>query len=197
MDFHRIRQIVQHEHTLSPNEWKGAVLFLCNEEYVFFIKRSEKMPTHGGQIAFVGGHRQPDEENPWIVAEREFEEETGFTKDVIKFLGYLPIVMTAKLQPIVPVMGKLLMTSDRFLREVRSNGEWDDCIAYPWTELAREEDWEYAWRNGYSKSPVLFHGIRRGTYRPSFQDHHTHLLWGATASMVWDFLRLYYGLSKS
>lgn len=192
MDFHRIRQIVQHEHTLGPDEWKGAVLFLCNEEHVFFIKRSEKMPTHGGQIAFVGGHKKSDELDPWIVAQREFEEETGINKDVINFMGYLPVVMTARLQPIVPVMGKLLIPSSEFMKVVTSNGEWDDCIAYPWKELTIEENWEFAWRNGYTRSPVHFHPIRRNTYIPKTYDHHTHLLWGATASMVWDFLRLYY-----
>lgn len=197
MDFHRIRQIVQHEHTLDSDEWKGAVLFLCNDEHVIFIKRSEKMPTHGGQIAFVGGHKKENEENPWIVAQREFEEETGLDRNIINFLGYLPIVMTARLQPIVPVMGKLLISTQEFMKDVRSNGEWDDCIAYPWKELSIEDNWEFAWRNGYSKFPVLFHAMRRGTYIPQTHDHHTHLLWGATAYMVWDFLRLYYGPSKS
>lgn len=192
MDFHRIRQIVQHEHTLRPDEWKGAVLFLCDDEHVYFIKRSEQMPTHGGQIAFVGGHKKEDETNPWEVAQREFEEETGFSRDVINFLGYLPVVLTARLQPIIPVMGKLLIPGQQFMKDVTSNGEWDDCIAYPWKELIVEESWEFAWRNGYTRSPVLFHPMRRGTYVPKTHDHHTHLLWGATAYMVWDFLRLYY-----
>lgn len=196
MDFHRIRQIVQHEHTLAPDEWKGAVLFLCNEEHVFFIKRSENMPTHGGQIAFVGGHKKPDEVNPWIVAQREFEEETGFDRSVINFLGYLPVVLTSRLQTIVPVMGKLLISSEEFMEKVKSNGEWDDCIAYPWVELCEEESWEFAWRNGYTRFPVLFHPMRRGTFTCKSKDHHTHLLWGATAYMVWDFLRLYYKHSE-
>jgi 8-oxo-dGTP pyrophosphatase MutT (NUDIX family) len=192
MNLHRIRQIVQTEHTLDHREWKGAVLFLCNDEHVFFIKRSEKMPTHGGQMAFVGGHRKESESDPWIVAQREFEEETSFDRRVISFLGYLPIVMTARLQPIVPVMGELLISTEEFLRDVKSNGEWDDVIAYPWKELMKEENWEFAWRNGYAKFPVLFHPIRQNTFIPKGHDFHTHLLWGATASMVWDFLRLYY-----
>jgi 8-oxo-dGTP pyrophosphatase MutT (NUDIX family) len=75
MDFHRIKQIVQKEHTLQADEWKGAVLFLCNEEHVFFIKRSEGMPTHGGQIAFIGGHKKNSEFDPWHVIQREFEED--------------------------------------------------------------------------------------------------------------------------
>lgn len=192
MDFHRIKNIVQTEHTLGPDEWKGAVLFLCNEEYVFLIKRSEKMPTHGGQMAFVGGHKKDHEIDPWISAQREFEEETNLNKSVIECFGYLPVVMTARLQPIVPVMGRLLITTEEFFQNVKSNGEWDDIIAYPWTELMKEDNWEFAWRNGYAKSPVYFHPIRRNTFIPLTNNYHTHLLWGATANMVWDFLRLYY-----
>jgi 8-oxo-dGTP pyrophosphatase MutT (NUDIX family) len=195
MDFHRIRLIVQNEHTLGPDEWKGAVLFLCNEEHVFFIKRSEEMPTHGGQMAFVGGHKKDGEASPWIVARREFEEETGLPASAIDFLGYLPVVMTARLQPIVPVMGKLLVPTAEFMARVTSNGEWDDCVAYPWTELAVEGSWEFGWRNGHVRTPVFFHTLKRGTFLPKSRDFHTHLLWGATAAMVWDFLRLYYGHS--
>jgi len=193
MDFHRIKQIVQTEHTLQDYEWKGSVVFLCNEEYVFFIKRSEAMPTHGGQMAFLGGHKQGHESDPWIVAQREFEEETSLPRDQIQFLGYLPIVMTARLQPIVPVLSKLLIPTEDFLNRVKSNGEWDDVIVYPWKELAKEENWEFAWRNGFARVPVLYHPIQKGTFLNLSQNFHTHLLWGATASMVWDFLRLYYG----
>ncbi len=150
------------------------------------------MPTHGGQIAFIGGHRLESETDPWIVARREFKEETSLDPVSISFLGHLPVVMTARFQPIAPVMAKLLMTTQEFMRDVKSNGEWDDILAYPWNELTKEENWEFAWRNSHSQLPVLFHPIRRKTYISKGSDFHTHLLWGATASMVWDFLRLYY-----
>lgn len=192
MDFHRIKSRVQTEHTLANHEWEGAVVFLCNDTHVFFIKRSEKMPTHSGQIAFVGGHKKSNETDPWTVAQREFEEETGLSRDVIEFQGYLPIVLTARLQPIVPVISKLLISTEEFIQDVESNGEWDDCLAYPWTELMKEEIWEYGWRNGYSRFPVLFHPIRNGRFIPKTSNYHAHLLWGATAWMMWDFLRLYY-----
>lgn len=192
MDFHRIKQIVQTQHTLLENEWKGAVLFLCNEEYVFFIKRSEKMPTHGGQMAFVGGHRKDDESDPWVTAQREFEEETNLSRTSVDFLGYLPIVITARLQPIVPVLGRLLIPTDEFIKTVKSNGEWDDVVAYPWTELLKEDRWEFGYRIGYAKGAILFHSIPKKSFLSQTSTFETHLLWGATAGMVWDLLRLYY-----
>ena len=182
MDLHRIKNHLQKEHTLSPDKWKGAVVFLCTEEKVVFIKRSEAMPTHSGQVAFIGGHKLPTEHDPWITAQREFCEETSLDSTMIEFLGYCPVIMTARLQAIVPVMAKLTIPLEDFLLKAKSNGEWDVMIPYDWELLCREKDWHYAWRNGYTRSPVLFLPMRP----------HTHLLWGATASVVWDLLRRYF-----
>lgn len=193
MNFHRIKQVLQHEHTLLAHEWKGAVLFLCDANYVFLIKRSETMPTHSGQLAFVGGHKQVHEINPWDVAQREYEEETGLGRETIEFLGYLPAVLTARLQPIVPVMARLHMPAEEFIAKARSNGEWDDIMAYPWKELSIESRWEFAWRRGFTKRPVMFHTMRARTFFSPNGNALPHLLWGATAGMIWDFMRLYFG----
>jgi 8-oxo-dGTP pyrophosphatase MutT (NUDIX family) len=190
MDFHRIKNVLT-QHTPAPHEWKGAVLFLCNEDHVFLIKRSESMPTHSGQIAFVGGHKK-DIETPWDVAQREFEEETHHARGCLELLGFLPLVMTARNQPIVPVVARLSIPTAQFLAEVKSNGEWDDILAYPWSELIQEERWEFAWRHGYTQSPVMFHAIREGTYLPLETNVKPHLLWGATAHMIWNLLHLYF-----
>lgn len=184
------------QHTPDSIEWKGAVLFLCNETEVVLIKRSESMPTHSGQLAFVGGHRRAEENNPWEVALREFEEETHLEKKYVEILGYLPIVMTARLQPIVPVVGFLKLEMNQFINQAKTNGEWEDLIVYPWDKLIQESNWEYAWRHGYSKSAVMFHPIRSGTYRPVENNVKPHLLWGATAQMIWSFLQLYYQKEK-
>jgi 8-oxo-dGTP pyrophosphatase MutT (NUDIX family) len=191
MDFHRIKKVL-FQHTLMDSEWKGAVLFLCSEEHVFLIKRAEGMPTHGGQMAFVGGHKKDSENHPWEVAQREFEEETGHNRNCIEYFGCLPVVMTARMQPIIPVVAKLNMSTAEFLEEVVSNGEWDDILAYPWDELKKEESWEYAWRHGQGSSAVMFHPIKSGTYLPLVNNSKPHLLWGATGHMIWNFLKLYF-----
>lgn len=190
MDFHRIKTILNQQHTLAPEMWKGAVLFLITEEMVILIKRSEKMPTHGGQIAFVGGHRTSHENDPWITALREYGEETGLESTHLEFLGYLPVIMTARLQPIIPVMAKLNQPLEDFFSQVKSNGEWDQILAYPWKEILQGESWNFAWRHGYTKTPILFHTIKANSYFPKSEK--SHLLWGATAGMIWDFLRLYF-----
>lgn len=150
------------------------------------------MPTHSGQMAFIGGHKNQDEIHPWEVAQREFEEETSHSRNDIRLLGFLPAVMTARSRPIIPVMSELLISPEKFIDKAKSNGEWDSIVAYPWSELIKEYNWEFAWRHGTTKSPVMFHTIRAGTFISLETNKHPHLLWGATALMIWDFLRLYF-----
>jgi 8-oxo-dGTP pyrophosphatase MutT (NUDIX family) len=191
IDLNHVKKIVSSENSLAINEWKGAVLFLCDENHVYLIKRSETMPTHSGQVGFFGGHRQEKELDPWEVVQREFEEETGLDKSIINFLGYLPVVMTARGQPIVPVMAHLKMSPIEFLGKAISNGEWVDLICYKWERLAAEENWEFGWRNSYARTPVMFHAISQNSYLSPTNQKSSHLLWGATASMIWGVLNLY------
>ncbi len=150
------------------------------------------MPTHRGQVAFVGGHKQSGENDPWGVVTREFIEETQHSSSIIEFMGYLPVVMTARFQPIVPVVAKLKISGDEFLSSSQSNGEWSEIFSYPWHRLTQEHLWEFAWRNGYTRSPVMFHAIGAGTFASPKGEAQAMLLWGATASMIWQFLHLYH-----
>ena len=168
------------------------MLFLCNEEHVFLIKRSQTMPTHSGQIAFFGGHKKLGENHPFDVACREYAEETQLPLDSMECLGLLAPVMTARLQPIVPVVAKLKIPTEEFFSSIKSNGEWDEILAYPWVELMKESQWEFAWRYGHSKSAVMFHLLQGSRSLSLEQNVKDHLLWGATAQMIWNFLKLYF-----
>lgn len=150
------------------------------------------MPSHAGQVAFFGGHRQDGEENPWIVAQREFEEETSLSRSVVEFLGYLPVVIIGKYQSIVPVVGELKISTEEFLSSAKSNGEWDEVFVYSWKELSIEENWEFAWKYTPNRSPIFFHTIRAANYLSQRSNEDSHILWGATASMIWSLLQRYF-----
>lgn len=141
-------------------------------------------------MAFVGGHKQDGENDPWMTAQREYEEETNHSRETIRYLGCLPIVVTSRQVPIVPVLTELLISTEKFLAEVKSNGEWDTVVAYSWDELLKEENWEYGIYDGYVKRPIMFHPIRTGHYIPK-ENSETLMLWGATASIVWNLLKKY------
>lgn len=178
--------------TLDKIEWKGAVLFLANEEHVFIIKRSELMPSHAGQVAFFGGNRRVDEKLPVEVAMREFVEESGLSLNDIKLHGILPTVWTARGQIVIPVLAEWTKDTNSFFRDVKSNGEWDQCFAIPWKILLDECRWDYAERVVHQKTPILFFPFSSSECICSHPSEDGHLLWGATAKMIWDFLRLYF-----
>ncbi len=194
IDFAYLKKNLIQSHTFLNNLWEGSVLFLCDETHIYLIKRSITMPTHSGQLAFIGGYKKSGEISPWEVAIREFFEETSLPSTNIEFLGYLPIVFTARNVPIIPIFTKLKISRESFLRTAKSNGEWDLIIAYSWGDLFNENRWEFAWRHGRMMSPVLFHMLQQGNYYSTINDQENKngslLLWGATAQIVWSLLQL-------
>lgn len=72
---------------------KSAVLILLfydNEKLkVVFIRRSDYVGIHAGQIAFPGGRYEESDENVQNTALREIEEEIGITSDKIQVIGRL------------------------------------------------------------------------------------------------------------
>ncbi len=194
IDLSLLRNNYSFEHNFSGDEWKGAVLFLVDRDYVYLIKRSESMPSHSGQIAFFGGHKKDNELTPEEVALREFEEETSLPRSSLDIYGVLKPVYTARLTPVIPVLAELKMSSSTFLNESVSNGEWDLLLAYNWKNLFDKEKWYFAWRNGLSRSPVLFHNISKNAYQSKNLNQQDQLLWGATAQMIWNFLKIYHQL---
>jgi len=177
--------------------WSGASVLLRNDEYLILIKRSFSMPTHPGQMAFVGGHKKESENHPFHVAYREFEEETSHSKDSIECIGLLKPVYTAKGQPIIPVVANLKMEIGSFLAGATSNGEWDHMIAIPWKTINRMDQWTFADIKSHSNYQILMTTIAAGTYlHHKNQNDADFVLWGATARMLWDYLALYYQSSS-
>jgi 8-oxo-dGTP pyrophosphatase MutT (NUDIX family) len=173
--------------------WSGASVLLRTDTHLILIKRSLTMPTHAGQMAFFGGHRKLTEIHPFEVAQREYTEESGLSADTIRCLGLLKPVNTARLQPIVPVVADLLIPLDEFMSTAVSNGEWSDLMAVPWSEINHPDRWSWGLFNGHKPHNVFMTPITAGRYLDQRNNNSvTHILWGAIARMVWDYLALYY-----
>lgn len=177
---------------LPAIEWTGAVVFLFVKDYVLFIKRSETMPSHRGQIAFVGGHRQ-GEETPEETARREFEEETGLPGELIIVRGYLDIVKTSTRSKICPVVCEIDYRPEEFIKHIKSNGEWSDALLFPFKELKRSERWSFAKSIlGAGERTISFFPLMKGSYLSHLDaSQKDHILWGATAKMIWNFFKYY------
>jgi 8-oxo-dGTP pyrophosphatase MutT (NUDIX family) len=171
-------------------KWSGAVNLLLVENEVVLIKRSDTMPTHKGQIGFMGGHKDAEESEPIVTAVREFCEESGFDSGKIKCLGLIHPVWTSQRKVIIPVLTQFLGTKKEFLDGVKSNGEWDDLVLAPFKFLYNENHWVRGnIQSGGSFSfyfvPLL---LSECTYlNKSIME--PYVLWGATAKMVLNFFQ--------
>lgn len=156
------------------------------------------MPTHAGQMAFFGGHKKPQELHPFEVASREYEEESGLSANTIDCLGVLHSVRTAKQQPIIPVVADLKIPIHQFLQSAVSNGEWSELLAVPWKELSHPDHWSWGLLKGATEHKILTSTIAKDRYLSHRgSPDQDHVLWGATARMVWNYLALYYQSPKS
>ena len=72
-----------------------------------FIRRSP-FGVHGGQIAFPGGRREPEDPDLLTTALREAEEEIGLDRDSVEVLTALPIIETVATGfRVAPFLGRL------------------------------------------------------------------------------------------
>jgi 8-oxo-dGTP pyrophosphatase MutT (NUDIX family) len=76
------------------------------ELYVLFIKRSDTVGTHQGQVAFPGGRAEPADPDILTTALREAEEEVGLRPETVEVLGRLSISATFTSNYLVtPIVG--------------------------------------------------------------------------------------------
>ncbi len=78
----------------APSKRRAAgvlVLFYARqgELHVAFFKRTEKVPTHKGQVAFPGGSGEEKDSDLMATALREAQEELGIDPDRVVVLGPL------------------------------------------------------------------------------------------------------------
>lgn len=83
-------------------------LIATEEEWqILFIRRSEQVGSHRGQIAFPGGRRESQDPSDLATALREVQEELGVIPQTIAILGALSPCATASGFWIQPYVGHL------------------------------------------------------------------------------------------
>lgn len=159
----------------------AAVLLLLYEKkgetYLLLTKRTEKVADHKGQISFPGGVRDKEDKSLEITALREASEEVGIDIENVEILGILDDCLTVETNYVItPVVG-ILPTLPRF----RINSEEvDRIIEIP---LAFFQDF-------FKHKPTSnFPDGEAVAGYPEFQ-YGQHLIWGATARILEQFLSL-------
>jgi 8-oxo-dGTP pyrophosphatase MutT (NUDIX family) len=176
-----IRSVVgSHEAVLADPDgghMAAAVLLLLYErdgqEHLLFQVRSQHVEHHKGEISLPGGGRDPEDESLLITALRETEEEIGVHRSHIEVFGRLDDVVTRTNFAMSPYVGAITEPGP-YPFEFASI-EMEQLLEVPVPYLLSGEGIEYM------TTPI---GQMR-SYR-----HGEHLIFGATARVVTQFLEL-------
>ena len=120
----------------APNRVPAAVLIPLyrkqGQYYILFIKRTEKVKDHKGQISFPGGNYQAEDETLLSTALRECAEEVGLGAEGIDILGELDDEVTSTSNYIVTPFVGLIPWPCRFQL---SDYEVEEIIEVPISAL--------------------------------------------------------------
>jgi 8-oxo-dGTP pyrophosphatase MutT (NUDIX family) len=170
----RKRRVIEH-----PPFSHAAVLvplFKKGEDcHLLFTKRSDQVKYHKGEISFPGG--AVDEEDLELIntALREAHEEIGLKKSDVQIIGILDDIVTITGFIVTPIVGLFPYPYPFKVSEV----EIAELIEVPLSSLLREES--------FSEKEIIRGGQKEVVYAYEYE---RHIIWGATARILKQFLDL-------
>ncbi len=166
---------------IDPTSRRAAVLiplFKKDDIYhLLFIKRTTKVSHHKGQISFPGGAYDEADQTLETTALRETYEEIGVNENAIEILGELDDSRTVTSNYIISAfVGYFEYSQVNFKFH---EFEIEDHIEMPLSVLLH--------RNNFSEGWYSYEGKLRPAY---FYQYKQHVIWGATARILKQFLDL-------
>ncbi len=145
-----------------------------NEWHLLYTRRTDRVESHKGQVSFPGGACDEGETTPEQTALREAEEEIGHHPGRVKVLGRLATLITITYFRVTPVVGVINWPA------VFKVGEHEVARIFTipldgWP--TRSNRWQFE-RPGTDRTLIAYH------------PYDGELLWGATARMTVDFLKV-------
>ena len=136
---------------------------------VLLTQRTEKLPSHAGQISFPGGKIESGDESPSVTALREAEEELGLDRGFVEPIGFLDPYQTVTGFKIAPLVATLRagFAIDPDMSEVA------EVFEVPLAFLMNEAN--------HHRHSILYEGRRRYYYAMPYGDRY---IWGATAGIL-------------
>lgn len=161
--------------------WRRAAVLMPlllreGEWNLLYIRRTETLGTHRGQVAFPGGVMDEDDATLEETALREAYEEIGLPAETVKILGRLPDFYTISDFLVTPVVGVIPWPFSMRL----SVAEVDRVFTVPMGWLAD--------RNHFDERPI----VRISGEMDQVVYYHTYdgeVVWGATGMMTRNFLQ--------
>jgi 8-oxo-dGTP pyrophosphatase MutT (NUDIX family) len=204
------RALAAHRHALAGDERvaydnlpaggaPAAVLVPLFEEdgetRVVLTRRAAHLRTHTGEVSFPGGRLHAGED-PEVGALREAAEEIGLDPASVERVGELTRLATfSSAATITPVVGVLAGRPELEASPAEVEHVFDVALATLATDgVFREERWYLPHR------PPLPAGLKggrgeRGWFPMWFFDLPEDIVWGATARMLVELLRLSLGVA--
>ncbi|MFB6153922.1 MAG: CoA pyrophosphatase [Halodesulfurarchaeum sp.] len=165
--------------TIGDADRDAAVLVPIVERadgpHLLFIKRSDHLGEHPGQMGFPGGGQEPGDEDLRDTAIREAKEEIGLRPQEISFVGRLDDTRTTSRYAITPFVARI---PDRRYQPDRR--EVSEVAILPLSELVDSENYEVERREHPLFGESTVHFFHVGEYT----------VWGATGRILVQFLEL-------
>jgi 8-oxo-dGTP pyrophosphatase MutT (NUDIX family) len=143
---------------------------LPNDPQVLLTRRTGKVETHKGQMAFPGGGRDPEDESAIATALREAQEEVGLDPAQVEVLGTLPELWTITNFIVTPVLA-IVRAPIEELHLVHHEHEVEETL---WVSLSRLRD-------SYRREHVVRGAIR---YPIDVFLEEPYRVWGVTGSVL-------------
>ncbi|WP_225772106.1 CoA pyrophosphatase [Pseudomonas sp. Marseille-Q5115] len=147
-----------------------------NPEMILTL-RASGLSTHGGEVAFPGGRRDPEDPDLVFTALREAEEEIGLPPGMVEIVGPLsPLVSRHGLQ-VTPFVGLI----PDYVEYRPNDAEIAAVFSVP-LAFFREDPREHTHRIDYQG---------RSCYVPSYR-YEDYKIWGLTAIMIVELVNVLY-----
>jgi 8-oxo-dGTP pyrophosphatase MutT (NUDIX family) len=179
----RIRQVLIHREKkritdprLAPSSVLVPIYRKASECHVLFIKRTETVQIHKGQISFPGGKKDASDSDFLATALRESYEEIGIDPEAVEVLGELDDERTNSSNFVIhPFLGIIPYPYEFKL----SREEVEGLVEIPIPKLMDESSWREEIRTEEGK-----------TFRAYYYHYDDLVIWGATARILKKFLDL-------
>lgn len=147
------------------------------EPELILTLRASGLSTHGGEVAFPGGRRDPEDRDLICTALREAEEEIGLPAGLVEVLGPLSTLVSRHGIQVTPYVGFV----PDYVEYRANDGEIASVFSVP-LAFFREDPREMTHRIDY---------LGKSWYVPSYR-YGDYKIWGLTAIMVVELVNLIY-----
>ena len=170
---------------VDPKRISAAVLlpiyYKQGQYYILFIKRTEWVEKHKGEISFPGGVHEERDKTLLDTALRETAEEIGLPADEVEILGELDDEVSIKTNYVISPFVALFPWPYPFKVDGK---ETEEIIEAPISALLNK---------GYSRQE-----IRDGeTVTSYFYNYQGRIIWGTTARILKKFLDIFTSVIES